>query len=383
MLLAASRALSPQQQPSPPLLPPGDLTPPPEPQSGSLLRRHTTPLPGLPPPPPAEPEHDDDDMVTSTAPARPSAGRLSLSLSALPPLDFSALCSVESAPACASTARRNVCAITRAVSTVRPWLLVSGVEAAVDGALLAQHGATHVVNMAAATAPDAHAPRLHYLSLAASDDWREDLAALLPDTTAAIDVARAERGAALVHCHRGVSRSVAVAAAYLISAEGASAEAAVAEVRRARPVADPNEHFCAALAALAARVRAGLPADSLHSLRPHGLHARARAPVLVPARVTGGPEVVDSGAVWIVARRRRAGFVLVVGPGAGEAAVARGRELVARMRYQEERHEAMFPVVVVGGGRGWRCPVEEIGRERWSAALAARLAAVGSGGSWD
>jgi len=44
----------------------------------------------------------------------------------------------------------------------------------------------------------------------------------------------------LVHCHAGVSRSVAVATAALAAVEQVSAEEAFRQVRAARPLADPH-----------------------------------------------------------------------------------------------------------------------------------------------
>jgi protein-tyrosine phosphatase len=56
--------------------------------------------------------------------------------------------------------------------------------------------------------------------------------------------------ACLVHCAMGQSRSAAVMAAWLITREGSSLEAALGKIRRARPAIHPNLGFIAGLRAV-------------------------------------------------------------------------------------------------------------------------------------
>jgi len=81
-------------------------------------------------------------------------------------------------------------------------------------------------------------------------------------------------GGVLIHCVGGVSRSAALAAAWLVSRAGATAEGAVAAVKRARPLAAPNsgflEQLCGLEADVAAAAAAATRAASSSSRHRHG-----------------------------------------------------------------------------------------------------------------
>lgn len=63
-----------------------------------------------------------------------------------------------------------------------------------------------------------------------------------------IDDAVSNGGRVLVHCIAGVSRSVALAAAWMMSRQRMSLKATLKRIRAQRPIARPNEHFLLALA---------------------------------------------------------------------------------------------------------------------------------------
>lgn len=79
--------------------------------------------------------------------------------------------------------------------------------------------------------------------LTADDDPQEPIDRYFSQMTATIRRAVASREAVLIHCAAGMSRSVSIAAAYLIASEGLSAADAVAAIKRARHIADPNRGF--------------------------------------------------------------------------------------------------------------------------------------------
>uniref|UniRef100_A0A8C9UEU6 protein-tyrosine-phosphatase n=1 Tax=Serinus canaria TaxID=9135 RepID=A0A8C9UEU6_SERCA len=81
----------------------------------------------------------------------------------------------------------------------------------------------------------------------ARDEPGADLLSRLDECAAFLGAARAGGGAALVRCHAGVSRSVAVVAAYLMKTQGLGWEEALAAVRAAKPDAQVNPGFQAQL----------------------------------------------------------------------------------------------------------------------------------------
>ena len=108
---------------------------------------------------------------------------------------------------------------------------------------LRAHGVTHVVNCA--TLPNAHegrpgAPSYLKLDLLDSVIDLPRMPAALAEAAAFIRDAHGAGGTVLVHCHRGISRSCTVAMAYLIAERRCTAETIFDELRRARPVCDPN-----------------------------------------------------------------------------------------------------------------------------------------------
>jgi hypothetical protein len=66
-----------------------------------------------------------------------------------------------------------------------------------------------------------------------------DVAFVLADTADAVETLRREVGTVFVHCVRAESRTPTVAAAWLVRHRGYDPDAALAEVRRAMPQANP------------------------------------------------------------------------------------------------------------------------------------------------
>jgi protein tyrosine phosphatase (PTP) superfamily phosphohydrolase (DUF442 family) len=116
---------------------------------------------------------------------------------------------------------------------------------AADLDLLAQHGCTAVLNVAwdldiaYPPCPDRHVFPVEYHKVGLIDgegNRPETLVAAV--LMLAQLLARHER--VLVHCHAGVSRSSTVVTVYLSARDGIPVAQALAQVRRARPVANPH-----------------------------------------------------------------------------------------------------------------------------------------------
>jgi predicted protein tyrosine phosphatase len=132
---------------------------------------------------------------------------------------------------------------------VLPRLWVGQFEALKDDCrVLREQQVTHVVSVMSgekASLP----PDLFHLHVRVDDREVEagTLAASFREIVRFIDAAISSGGVVFVHCGAGISRSVTAACAYIIWKQRISAAAAISLVRRARPCANPNDGFVAAL----------------------------------------------------------------------------------------------------------------------------------------
>ncbi|GLB34489.1 putative dual specificity phosphatase, catalytic domain [Lyophyllum shimeji] len=140
----------------------------------------------------------------------------------------------------------------RGASEIVPRVFISDLSFAENPACLGSHRITHIVSALShsvvlpspSALPDGH-PAPRHLHVRVEDFPFAELAAHLPGTVGWIEEALREDKEArvLVHCGEGVSRSVAVVAAYLIKEYGWSPEEAVEFIKSKRGVADPNQGF--------------------------------------------------------------------------------------------------------------------------------------------
>ncbi|NXA53285.1 DUS12 phosphatase, partial [Nothocercus julius] len=130
---------------------------------------------------------------------------------------------------------------------VLPGLYVGGAESCVSPEALAAAGVVAVITVGAEEAALPPPAGLRTLHVWARDEASADLLSRLDDCAAFIAAARAAGGAVLVCCAAGVSRSAAVATAYLMKSEGLRWEEAYAAVRAAKPDVGVNPGFEAQL----------------------------------------------------------------------------------------------------------------------------------------
>eukprot|EP00743_Colponemidia_sp_Colp-15_P002062 GILK01002236.1.p1 GENE.GILK01002236.1~~GILK01002236.1.p1 ORF type:complete len:326 (+),score=56.94 GILK01002236.1:49-978(+) len=124
---------------------------------------------------------------------------------------------------------------------VLPHLYISAQEFSRKPAGLQQLNITHI--LAVGSGLDAMFPDdFAYKKVDILDEDDQDLLAILPGCIAFIEEGLA-RGAVLVHCVAGVSRSVAVVTAYIMRRENMDLESALTIVRSGHPNACPNDGF--------------------------------------------------------------------------------------------------------------------------------------------
>lgn len=173
---------------------------------------------------------------------------------------------------------------------VLPGLFIASGAAAARRDDLAAARVTHVVNAAPSVELCWHAPHLDYLCVDVLDGPQEPIGRHFARVNAFVASARAAGGTVLVHCHGGVSRAATLVCAFLIAHEGLSFDAALAALRRARPIVEPNPGFCQQLRAFEAAVVSGGAAEAMDD-----------------ATVGGDPDTPDlegeGGALLLGARR--------------------------------------------------------------------------------
>ncbi|ETV97505.1 hypothetical protein, variant 1 [Aphanomyces invadans] len=132
---------------------------------------------------------------------------------------------------------------TNVCSQVTDFLFVGGASVASQRDVLEQHGITHVINCAASVTPNYFPHVFDYYRLRLRDHATQDIHQHFYSIFQFIDMARSRRGKVFIHCVKGISRSPAMAIAYLMAREQLGLYPALELVRSSRPVIDPNAGF--------------------------------------------------------------------------------------------------------------------------------------------
>lgn len=130
------------------------------------------------------------------------------------------------------------------------WLFVGSVCAARNAKALKAHGITHVFSMIGPPEHPIEGITYGYVDIYDSDrqSLSKSIRTFLDFVQSANKQSRDTR--ILVHCHAGISRSVSMIVALLITEYGYSYNDALAHIRRHRPEAEPNPGFEKQLRAL-------------------------------------------------------------------------------------------------------------------------------------
>ncbi len=125
---------------------------------------------------------------------------------------------------------------------LEPGLFLGSAESARNVDVLVKLGITHILN--AATAREKLAPdQFKYLTLELQDTADQEMLPAFDAAHAFIAEAVDSGGAVLIHCQAGVSRSVTIAASFLIAHHRMTSAEALQFVQSKRPTAKPIQHF--------------------------------------------------------------------------------------------------------------------------------------------
>ncbi|CAH0546502.1 unnamed protein product [Brassicogethes aeneus] len=127
------------------------------------------------------------------------------------------------------------------MNKVLPGLYVGNYRDSKDSSQLAKHNITHILSIHD-TAKKIHSDK-HYLCIMAADTPDQNLTQYFSLCNDFIHAARLRDGNVLIHCLAGMSRSVTVAVAYIMSVTNLNWKEALKVVRAGRAVANPNLGF--------------------------------------------------------------------------------------------------------------------------------------------
>ncbi|CAL8309227.1 unnamed protein product [Lota lota] len=127
------------------------------------------------------------------------------------------------------------------INKILPGLYLGNLKDSQDRDLLAQFNITHILSIHDTANPVLE--DMTYRCISAADHSKQNLMQYFKDSIVFIHESRLQGGGCLVHCVAGVSRSVTLVVAYLMTVTGLGWVDCLAAVRAARPCAGPNLGF--------------------------------------------------------------------------------------------------------------------------------------------
>ncbi|KAL6104139.1 dusp22 [Pungitius sinensis] len=127
------------------------------------------------------------------------------------------------------------------VNKVLPDLYLGNFRDARDREQLAKHNITHILSIHDSAAPILQ--EMTYLCISAADLPTQNLTQHFKQSITFMHESRLKGEGCLVHCLAGVSRSVTLVVAYIMTVTGLGWQEALAAVRVVRPCAGPNLGF--------------------------------------------------------------------------------------------------------------------------------------------
>jgi len=228
--------------------------------------------------------------------------------------------------------RQKVSQALSVCTKIRNYLFVSGSRATMDKECLLQLGISHIVNLSGEGNFHENESSFRYHNFPLLDDVDEDILCVIYDVASIIATAKSENKACLIHCQQGISRSVSVCAAYLIMYETVHFDDALAQIRRARPIADPNPGFVHRLRELHRWQSAGMYEPRLYRIsclerqRLHEYLIPKEVPVLRESLWTETTSILETSEAIFVWYGKRS----------GSACRERGREISSLIQQHRE-----------------------------------------------
>lgn len=127
------------------------------------------------------------------------------------------------------------------INKVLPDLYLGNFKDARDREQLARNNITHILSIHDSSAPILQ--EMTYLCISAADLPSQNLTQHFRQSIVFMHESRLKGEGCLVHCLAGVSRSVTLVVAYIMTVTGLGWQEALAAVRVARPCAGPNLGF--------------------------------------------------------------------------------------------------------------------------------------------
>jgi len=132
-------------------------------------------------------------------------------------------------------------------SRLTPQVFIGDVETARNSTLLHSIGITHILNCAGMSTPNFYPNEFHYKDIPLQDNPSEDIFCLFYFAIEFIEDAVNQGGTVLIHCKCGISRSSAMAIAYLMYVKHYNYDQAFSTLKKARAICSPNAGFIMSL----------------------------------------------------------------------------------------------------------------------------------------
>ncbi|XP_038639764.1 LOW QUALITY PROTEIN: dual specificity protein phosphatase 8-like [Scyliorhinus canicula] len=126
---------------------------------------------------------------------------------------------------------------------ILPYFYLGSQNDVLNKELMVQNGITHILNVSSNCPKPAFIADSHFLRIPVNDSYCESLLPWLNKSVEFIDTVRSMKSRVLVHCLAGISRSAAIAIAYVMRTMDFSLDDAYRFVKDRRPSISPNFNF--------------------------------------------------------------------------------------------------------------------------------------------